>query len=84
MAKTSMVKRMALSAGILWGAGIFLLGVFSAATGGTYGAQFIGAIGSIYLGYSATYAGAAIGGILAFLDGAAAGAIFAYLYSRIR
>ena len=34
MAKRSMVKRMALSAGILWGAGIFLLGVFSAAIGG--------------------------------------------------
>ncbi|MDE1856070.1 MAG: hypothetical protein KGH49_02435 [Candidatus Micrarchaeota archaeon] len=84
MAKSSIMKKAALGAGVVWGLGVFGLGLMSAATGGTYGAAFITALGSIYLGYAGTPLGAIIGGILAFIDGAIAGAIFGYVYEKIR
>lgn len=83
MAKSTMVKKLALAVGATWGLGVFGLGLIAAATGGTYGAQFISALGSVYLGYAPTFIGAIIGGVLAFIDGAIAGAIVAYLYSKM-
>jgi hypothetical protein len=75
------IKGAALGAGTLWGLAVFFVGIFAAATG-SYGVQFVNALGSIYLGYAPTYPGAIIGGILGFIDGAIAAAIFAYLYNH--
>jgi hypothetical protein len=76
------IRKAALSAGLLWGGGIFFAGLFAAASG-SYAVAFVNAIGSIYPGYAPTYAGSIIGGIWGLLDGGAAGALFAYLYNKL-
>ncbi|MDE1869668.1 MAG: hypothetical protein KGH71_01625 [Candidatus Micrarchaeota archaeon] len=75
------IKGTALGAGIVWGLGMFGLGLLGVVAPG-YGAGFIAAMGSIYPGFVATPLGAVIGGVLGLIDGAVAGAIFAYIYNR--
>ena len=75
------VKAFALTCGIIWGVGIFLITwwviIFSGATGeSTF-------IGSVYLGYSISPLGSIIGLVWAFVDGLIAGAVFAWLYNKI-
>ena len=76
------IKKAAISAGVVWGAGLFFAGLLGAITG-TYALEFINAMGSIYLGYSPTYAGAVIGGVWGLADGAVAAALLGYIYNRI-
>lgn len=75
------IRKAALAAGILWGCGVFLLGIMGTVSG--FGMSFINTLGSIYLGYSATYLGSVIGGVLGFIDGAVGIAIFAWIYNWI-
>jgi hypothetical protein len=76
------VKKLAISAGLVWGSGVFFAGLLGAATG-TFALEFINSLGSLYLGYSATYTGAVIGGVWALLDGAIAGALLGFIYNRL-
>jgi hypothetical protein len=76
------VKKAAISVGVLWGAGLLGAGLVGAVTG-TYAAEFIQSVGSVYLGYAPTYVGAVIGGLWGLLDGAFAGAFVAWLYNRL-
>lgn len=68
------VGRFALSAAILWGAGIFLLGIIGHYGWGT---RVVDVLGSGYIGYSA----AVIGGIWGFFDALIGGALFACIYN---
>lgn len=72
------VKACTLAAGVLWGLGVLVLGWMAAAG---WGAGMVQVLGSVYLGYTATFLGGIIGGVWAFVDGAVAGAIFAWLYN---
>ena len=76
------VKKIAVASGVTWGLGVFFAGVFAAATGG-FCLDFVNVMGSMYIGYAPTYAGAVIGGIWALIDGAVAGAIFGYIYNMV-
>lgn len=69
-----------LAAGILWGLGVLITGVITTAHG-TWGIDFVNAVGSVYVGYTNTYLGSVIGGLWGFVDGFVAGIIFAWLYN---
>jgi len=75
------VKAFALTAGLFWGVGIFLLTwwiIFT--TGPSYDLTFLG---RMYLGYRMTPPGSVIGLVWGFLDGVISGGIFALLYNFI-
>lgn len=74
------VKGLALSIGILWAIGIFLMGI--AATVSGWGNGLVNLISSLYVGYSASLAGSIIGAIWALIDGLICGALIAWLYNR--
>ena len=65
--------------GLVWGAGVLFAG-FMAMTG--YGAVFVNALGSVYIGYGASVVGAVIGAVWALIDGFVAGALIAWVYNR--
>ena len=65
--------------GVVWAVGV-LLGGLVAMIG--YGAVFVNALGTVYIGYSASIGGAIIGGIWALVDGFVAGALIAWVYNR--
>jgi len=71
--------------GILWGASIFLLSLLYAATGGTYGWDWLQLIASCYPGFAAS--GGVVDGLVGFgyglLDGFVWGALLAWLYNRL-
>jgi len=73
------VKAFGLTLGILWGAGVLLVGLM-AQTG--YGLPFVEFLGALYIGYSVTVQGAIIGGLWAFVDAGVGGLIFAWLYNK--
>ena len=68
----------ALSAGILWGSGVFFLAIL-----GIYGVgdELTVYLADLYLGLSTSWSGAFIGLIWGFVDAFIAGAIFAWLYN---
>jgi len=72
-----------LAMGIFWAVAVFVMGVIADATGATggYGTQFVTGLGTVYIGYQATFWGSVIGGIWAFIDGFFCGLIFAWLYN---
>jgi len=80
MAEKLSVKGLALSIGILWAIGIFLMGI--AATVSGWGDSLVNLISSLYVGYSASLAGSIIGAIWALIDGLICGALIAWLYNR--
>jgi type III secretory pathway component EscT len=75
------IPRVALAGGLLWGMGVFLytwlLILFYGATGEKK------LIGKVYLGYTITPLGSAIGFLWAFMDGLLGGAFIAWLYNTI-
>ncbi len=72
------LKSFALACGVLWGAGVLLLG-WIAPSG--YGGSFVSAIGKFYIGYAPGFAGGIVGGIWGFIDAFVGGAIFVWLYN---
>jgi len=74
-------KAFALTCGIIWGLGLFLLTWWIIAFEGATGEATL--IGLVYRGYSISPIGSFIGLIWAFIDGLIAGAIFAWLYNLI-
>jgi len=75
------VKAFALTCGITWGFGFFLLTWWVIAFEGATGDVTI--IGRVYRGYTISTIGSFIGFIWAFIDGLIAGSIFALLYNFI-
>lgn len=70
-----------LAIGVTWGLGVFVMGIAGALFG--WGDQLIQVLGSAYIGYSASFWGAIIGGIWALVDGFIAGVIIAWLYNML-
>jgi hypothetical protein len=78
------IKALALTAGILWGGCLLLVGLVNLASP-SYGLAWLQLAASIYPGYHAT---AALGSVIlvtlyGLVDGAAAGALFGWLYNRL-
>ena len=76
------IRAFALSCGILWGAGIFLLTWWIIAFDGATGEATL--IGRLYRGYTISAAGSFIGLVWGFFDGLIGGALFAWLYNWLR
>ncbi len=75
------VKAFALTTGIIWGAGLFVLTWWIIVFEGQTGAQTM--IGLVYRGYNISAVGSLIGLIWGFVDGLIGGFIFAWLYNLI-
>ncbi len=75
------IKAFALSCGIMWGLGLFLLTWWLIAFDGATGEPTF--IGKLYRGYTISPIGSVIGLIYAFFDALIGGAIFAWLHNKI-
>jgi hypothetical protein len=75
------IKAFALTCGLIWGFGLFLLTWWIIAFEGASGDPTF--IGRIYRGYSLSPTGSFIGLIWALIDGFIGGAVFAWLYNLI-
>jgi len=76
------VRAFALTSGLLWGVGLFLLTLWIMAFEGATGEVTL--IGRVYRGYSISPMGSVFGLVWGLLDGAIGGAVFAWLYNRLR
>ena len=74
------VKGMALALGITWALCVVLLGI--AGMFG-WGIGVVAALGTLYIGYEATFLGLIIGAVWGFIDCAIGGAIIAFLYNKL-
>ena len=75
------VKAFALTFGLVWGFGLFVLTWWIIAFDGSTGEPTL--FGRLYRGYSISPAGSFIGLVWAFVDGLIIGAIFAWLYNIV-
>jgi hypothetical protein len=75
------VKAFALTCGLVWGLGLFLLTWWIIAFEGP--TKEITLIGQVYRGFNISPLGSIIGLIWALVDGMIGGAIFAWLYNLI-
>ncbi len=75
------IRTLGLTAGIFWGAAIFILSWWMMLTGNAEGP--ITLFERIYIGYSFTPMGSVVGAVWGFIDGGIAGVIFAWLYNLI-
>ena len=75
------VKAFALTCGLLWGVGLFILTWWIIAFDGAI--DEVTFLGRLYRGYKITPVGSLIGLVWAFFDGLIGGAIFAWLYNLI-
>ncbi|UCD57777.1 MAG: bacteriophage holin [Candidatus Hydrogenedentota bacterium] len=75
------VKAFALTCGLVWGVGLFLLTWWIIAFDGATGE--VPFLGRIYRGYNISPLGSIAGWVWGLIDGAIGGAIFAWLYNFI-
>ena len=75
------VKAFALTCGLMWGLGLFLLTWWIIAFDGPTAEVTL--IGKIYRGYSITPTGSVIGLVWGLLEGLIGGAVFAWLYNML-
>jgi hypothetical protein len=75
------IKSFALTCGIVWGLGLFLLTWWIIVFDGATGEPTL--IGRLYRGYTVSPIGSVIGLVYAFFDALIGGAIFAWLYNRL-
>lgn len=71
------IKALALAVGVTSAISTLFLGWVAMFGWGSY---LVDVIASFYIGYSATFFGAIIGAVWAFVDGAILGAIFGYFF----
>jgi len=76
------IKAFGLSLGIVWGVGMFLLGLMVLFC--NWGSSLVGVMSSVYIGYKPTFLGSLIGGIWGFFDAGIGGAIIAWLYNKLQ
>jgi len=69
-----------LAIGVLWAVYLLVMGLLG--TYYAYGHPFIGAVGSLYIGYEPTVLGSFIGSAFGLVDGFVDGFILAWLYNR--
>ena len=75
------VKAFALTCGLFWGFGLFMITLWIMLFEGASGEITI--IGKIYRGYCISFSGSLIGLVWAFFDGLIGGAIFAWLFNLL-
>ena len=75
------IKSVALTCGIVWGLGLFLLTWWFIAFDGSTGEPTL--IGKLYRGYTVSPIGSVIGLAYALFDALIGGAIFAWLYNTL-
>jgi hypothetical protein len=77
------IKALALAAGILWGAGMFLTGIANMMYP-DYAVKLLEVMASIYPGYQpfTGFSSVIIGAMYGFVDAGIAAAIFAWIYNR--
>lgn len=77
------VKALALTAGIIWGGAILIVGLCNLVWT-NYGVSFLEVIGSTYPGYhpGTGFGSVIVGSLYAVLDGGVGGALFAWLYNK--
>jgi hypothetical protein len=75
------IRAFALTCGLWWGLGLFVMTWWIIAFDGASGETTL--IGQLYRGYSISPAGSVIGLLWGFLDGLIGGAIFAWLYNLL-
>ena len=73
-------KALALSMGIIWGLGIFLLTVWFLIM--CYHGNTLSKLSQVYIGYSVSWIGAFVGLIYGFIDGLIIGACLGFLYNK--
>lgn len=71
----------AFALGITWGICILFVGWFSMLGWAT---PLVKIVGSAYIGYTASFFGAILGGIWGFFDGFIGGVIFSFLYNKLK
>jgi hypothetical protein len=78
------VTALALTAGILWGAAILVVGLANLVWP-TYGRAFLDLAASVYPGYHAGFGlgSVVVGTLYGLVDGAIGGAVFAWLYNSL-
>lgn len=78
------VKALAITAGALWGACLFLVGLANLIWDG-YGGGLLQLVASIYPGYhgAAGFGSVLVVTLYAVLDGAICGAVFGWLYNTV-
>ena len=74
-------KALAFSAGILWGAAVFVITMVTLLRG-TPG-QHVGLLAGVYPGYAVTYLGSIIGLVYGFVSAAVLGWLLAWLYNKM-
>ena len=75
------VKAFALSVGIVWAVGAFILGISAMLFG--WGTAWLELISSCYIGYKATLMGSIIGAVWGFFDAGIGAALVAWLYNKL-
>lgn len=74
-------KAFGLSCGIVWGLGMFILGLMNMYL--SWGGAFEKGMSTLYIGYSPTWLGSIIGGVWGFFDAGIGGLIVAWLYNKL-
>ena len=74
------VSSLGLAFGVLWGASVCVVALIAMAHG-SYGMEFVNAIGTLYIGYKATWLGSLIGLVWGFIDAFVMGVVLAWLYN---
>ena len=75
------IKALALTFGILWGLGVFVMTWWIILTGGAGAAPSL--LERVYIGYHITPLGSVVGLVWALVDGAICGALVAWLYNKL-
>ncbi len=70
-----------LAFGIMWGLGVFILGIMAMAA--DWGTEIVVLMSSVYLGFDPSIAGSLIGAAWGFVDGGVGGFLIAWLYNVI-
>jgi hypothetical protein len=73
-------KAFGLACGVLWGGGMFILGLIDTAS--TWGDEWGKVVASVYLGYTPTVIGSIILGVWCFVCAGICGFILAKLYNK--
>lgn len=73
------VLNFGLALGVTWAIGIFLLGLMALLF--NWGTELVNDIGSMYIGYKATFLGSIIGAIWGFVDAFIFGVLIAFFYN---
>ena len=76
------IKAFGLALGIVWAVGVMIMGIIVMIFQ-NYGAGFVDALGSLYIGYKATVLGVVIGGAWAFVDAGIFGLVVAWVYNKL-